>query len=218
MKFAVSKREQRAILLVGLLTVIIGWVYIAYVLGPLKREAANLKQQLQTTRAKMAELESATTNEGALRQQYLQWDEKVKALRDLLPAQEKLPAIIERLSDLASQAQVKIQTIFPQRSAAEEQEELKVGRPPATKPAAPAPVLPTVYEEVLIQIDALAGYHQLGTFLSLIESAKNPMRVWNLRIAQNPKDPKRHYIKLLLKVYFATNSASQNVLRSETQP
>jgi len=192
-KLTLSKRERKVIALVGTLTLVIGYVYVALILGPLGREMASLGQRVRSARQQVRALEAVVVNEPALRAQYAQWDEKVSVLRSLLPPRDEESVILERLSNLARQTQVKIQAIFPQRSKDEQ----------AGKPSSNAE--PAVYEDVLIQIDASAGYHQLGAFLGLVESEGSPMRVSSLRIVANPKEFKRHNVKLLIRAYFSTS-------------
>ena len=191
MKLALSSREQRTLLAGGGLALIVLWVYGAYILGPLMRESSSLGQQVQQARDRLATLEAATANEDALRKQHEQLTQTVASLRSLLPSEEELPSLIETLSDLASQTQVKIQTIFPQR-------------PLQGTGAETTTLAPVVYKEIPIQIDALSGYHQLGAFLGLVESGGKPIRIASLRIAANPREAKRHNVKLLLRSYFAT--------------
>ena len=197
-----AARDQRTILLVGVLGLIILYAYVRFIVGPLGREAVNSGQKVRSAREQLKALEAATANETTLREQHSQVEQTVKSLRTLLPVEEELPAIIGLLSDLANQAQVKIQTIFPQRSV-QTPEELTA----AVKSGGSAAQQPVVYREIPIQIDALAGYHQLGVFLGLVEGGKNPMRVSSLRISANPKESKRHHVKLLLVAYFATQDS-----------
>lgn len=195
-KLTLSKREQQVVLFVGSLTLVIGYVYVAWILGPLSREMASLGRRVREARQQVQALETVVANEPTLRAQYGQWDEKVTLLRALLPPREEESVVLERLSNFARQTQVKIQAIFPQRSKDE----------PAGKPSSKSE--PAVYEDVLIQIDASAGYHQLGTFISLVESDARPMRVSSLRLVANPKELKRHHVKLLIRAYFSTTAAS----------
>jgi Tfp pilus assembly protein PilO len=191
-----SVREQRTVLMVGVLAVIVLWVYVVYIIGPLRREAGELGANIRDAKQKLGQLEAAATSEPQLRAQVTQLEESVNALRRNMPAEEELPEIIEMLSDMASQSQVKIQTIFPQRPT--ETFDPKKGIPE-----------PSVYKDVTIQIDALSGFHQLGTFLSLVESGDKPMRIASLRISTDPKETKRHHVKLLIQSYFATGAASR---------
>lgn len=199
MKLRLSAREQRTLPLVGLLAVLIAWVYFALIVGPLMREGRRLGEQMRAARDQVLALELSTMNEAVLREQHRQVQETVASLRSLLPAEAELPRVIELLSDLAGRSQVKIQTIFPQRSAEE---------PGALKaPSAKANSVPAVYRDVLIQVDALAGYHQLGTFLNLVELADKPMQVASLLIEPEPREFKRFRIKLVIQSYFATSEA-----------
>lgn len=196
-KVRLTAQEQRTILIVGALGILILYVYATYVMGPLIHRWGDLGRQGRAAREQLKLLQAATANEASLKEQHRELKETVASLQRLLPAEEELPAVIELLSSLASQSQVKIQSIFPQRSAAEETEAQKLNA---------ASIGPVVYTDVLIQIDALGGFHQLGTLLSLVEAGEKPMRLSSLRISADPKDPKLH-IKLLLQAYFATKGA-----------
>ena len=199
-KARLTTREQRLIPLIVLLGAGILCGYFIYVVGPLSREMTDLGQRVRAARDKVRLLETATSNEVALQDQHNQLDHSVMALRRMLPSEDELPSVIALLTDLANQAQVKIQTIFPQRTAADSLAlDSKGGSTDSS-----------VYKEILIQIDALAGYHQLGTFLNLVESSEKPMRLASLRISSNAnaREVKQHQVKLLLRAYFATKSST----------
>ena len=201
MKLSLSSRDRRTILLVGLLGMLTLWAYLTQLLGPMAKEVGSLGHEVRSAREQLKILELATSNEDALRQQHQQVNETVESLRRLLPAEQEIPTVIERLSDMAGQSGVKIQAIFPQRQV-EPQAPGSLGAPAASSSK------PVVFTEIPIQIDALAGYHQLGTFLSLVESADKPMQVSSLRMSGNQKEPKRHIVKLVLRAYFAALQGS----------
>lgn len=205
MKGSLSGRELRSLLLILFASVIFFFAYLS-LLTPMRRRGAELEQQVRSARDRLRILEAGTANETALHTQYQQMDQSVASLRSLLPSDEELPTVIQTLSDLASRAQVKIQTIFPQRQGGTSPESATMLAGPSASPA--------VYKEVLIQIDALAGYHQVGTFVSELEAAKKPMRIANLRISGNPKEPKRSHVKLLVRAYFATGTGGGNTKAS----
>jgi len=197
MKLGLSTRELRTILIGGLLGIVVLSVYVTMILKPLWREAASLGQQVRSARQQLAGLRQAVGNEPSLREQHQRLQNTVGSLRNILPSEEELPAVIEFLSGLASQTQVKIQTIFPQRPL-DALGQLMDGKTPASPEA-------TVYKEIPIQIDAQASFHQLGTFLALVESSDKPMEVATLRIASNPKDPRWHNVNLSILAYFAVH-------------
>jgi len=205
MKLALVKREQQLIVLVAVLAVVIGWVYAVYIIAPLMRQASDVDRQLREGREKVKALELAVANENTLQAQFQQWDEKVKALRSRLPSDAELPSVIEFVSGLAGQTGVKIQTIFPQRPKSEEAKDKPSEIPSKTKVVKEPE--PAYYQETLIQIEALAGYHQLGSFLNLVESAEKPIRIQSLRIVSTTSElSTSHRIKLVLRAYLATNT------------
>ena len=215
MKVTLTQREQKTLLIGGLLGLVVLWVYGAFIVGPLTREGSSLGRRVREANDRLRGLEAVAANETALREQEELLTRKVSSLRDVLPSEKELPAVIELLSSLASQAQVKIQTISPQRSSGlADLFTTKDGKEKKDKKPAP----PLVFDEVHIQIDALAGYHQLGTFLNLIESQHKPMQLANLRISGEPRDPKRHHVKLLLKAFFAVDAGASGVGHGAVAP
>ena len=176
-------------------------VYVAMILAPLWREASSTARRVSDAQAQLAALRQATTNDATLREQYRSLQEAVVALRGQLPSEEELPAAIEFLSGLASQTQVKIQTIFPQRPVNALDDRLLAGQGKAA-----AEVM--VYKEIPIQIDAQASYHQLGTFLALVEASDKPMQVATLRISGNPREPRWHNVSLSIVTYFAVREGA----------
>ena len=196
MKSTLTQREQKLLAAGAVLLLLVGWTYVNYIVGPLMRESSALGQDLSRTRDELKLLQLATANEAALRQQHEQLDKSVAVLQELLPSEKEIPAVIELLSDLASQADVKIQSIFPQRPAADKNKETA-----ATLTTIPA--APVVYKDVVIQIEATSGFHQLGSFLSLIESQTTPMQVVSLKITTDPKFLRMQRVKLLIRSYFA---------------
>ena len=203
MKLNFSSREQRLVLMAGAFALLGMWVYSAYFISPLLRAGADLGRQVRSAREQLSVLEDAVAKEAGLREQQQHVSQVVESLRAQLPTEEEVPAVIEHLSDLASQTGVKIQAIFPQRSVDTLAPNRARGQENKTGSE------PLVYTAIPIQIDALAGYHQLGAFLSLVETSDRPMEVITLRIAANQKEAKRHTIKMLLRLYFAiTEGAS----------
>jgi len=197
--FSPSPRERQQLLkLIAAFIVLIPSYFM--LLSPLRQHAANLGQQARDAKARVQTLEATTANETSLREQAQQLDQAVATLRSALPSEEELPTTIKLLSDLANETQVKIQTIFPMRDR-------DPSRPADLSDGAKTEA-PVVYKEILIQIDALAGYHQLGSFLSLVESQPHPMRVSSLRISADPKETKRHRIKLVIRSFMAASMDS----------
>ena len=199
-----SKREQRLLVFVGGLAILITWVYAVYIVKPLKREADDLGRQIHAAREQLRLLEIAVSSEAAVEEKSRRLEASVQSLRGSLTPEAELPSVIGLLTELASQTQVKVQAIFPQRPA----EQMEPRAPDAGQGSMSTSLPAVYYKEIPIQLDALAGYHQLGTFLNLVETADKPMRLLSLRISPNPKEPRWHRVKLLVQSYVAVPEPS----------
>ncbi len=186
---SLNPREKRSLVLLIALGLFLLWVYYAvFPIRPMQQELERLGEQAKNATDQAHGLEVIAASEASVRREYEQLNQRVRTLRSALPSQEQESTLSGWLSALASQSQVKVQNIFTQAP---------VGTQQATLPPGPK-----VYKDVLVQIDALAGYHQLGNFLSLIEAQKQPFQVANLRVSADPKEGKRHRVKLLLRTFF----------------
>lgn len=96
-------------------------------------------------------------------------------------APDELPALLENLSRLALNSNVKILSL----KTGEPQEAGSSGR----------------YTRVPVRMSAVAGTHELGNFLSRLESGKTFFNVEDLKITAQQTDPKRHQAELVLEVY-----------------
>lgn len=196
MKLSLTPRERNTALVGSLLAALVLWLYGAFLISPMLGRLAGLGGQVRKAREEIRLLEAGTASEAALRDQYRQVSGSVDSLRRLLPTESDLPRVIERLSQLAEGAKVKIQTIAPQRESEDPAAAAKGRKPPEG---------PALYEEVLITSNALAGYHQLGAFLGLVEAEGYPLEVHSLWISGDSKESKRHQIKLTFRSYFAAS-------------
>lgn len=192
-----NKKKLQSFILIGILLMLGIYVYGRHLFIPMSRESAQVKQQLITAKEKLRGLEAATANEAAIQNQYRQVEQAVEELKRFMPSEAEIPAVLEILSSLAAKNDVKIQNIFPQRSVAAIDSK---GASASNKEKEPE-----VYKEVPIQIDAVAGFHQLGMFINAVEVGDKPMEVLTLRIGGNTKEPRRHQINLVIRAYFAIN-------------
>lgn len=197
MKLGGSKQEQRQLVTIAVLGTLLLGVYVVSLLKPLAGAVVRTGKEAQTAKTQLQHIELAIAGEPQLRRDYEQLSQKLQSLRTSLPSEEGMPAIIELLSDLASQTGLKIRTIFPQRTF----ESLGLA---TSGQAAPTTKAAELYKEIPIQIDAWAGYHQLGLFLSHVEAVPQPMELRSLRISADPKEPRRHNMKVVIAAYFAT--------------
>ncbi len=204
MKLPAAKRERTVLVGVVVFGAFILYLYCTALVMPLWTQFLRLGQDVRTARVKLQDTERVVAQEPQLRQEQQGLSETIEELGRSLPSEEALPKVIEVLSNVASEVGVRIQTIFPQRSFESAADTAKKEGSKGT-----ADHLKELYKEIPIQIDALSGFHQLGMFLSRVESDAQAMEVKSLRISGNPKEPRAHDAKLVLRVYFAGTKAKR---------
>ena len=195
-------REHRQ--LAGLFALVAGgvWVYYAVVFMPLFRGVAQAARDTAAAGKQLRQIRELLAQEPQLRQEQAQVTQALEALRPALPKEEDLPATIQALSEAASQSGVRIQTIVPQRSV-----ETFGPAASAAKKTRP-PAAPPLYRQISIQIDAAAGFHQLGAFVTRMESGPQALRVTTLRVTgEKAKDFRRHQIKLTVLGSFSAEGS-----------
>ena len=192
-----ASRDQRTSLLLWGVSIILVWATWTYCVGPLQREARRLAEECRLAKAQLSVLEGRLANAAMLRTHVEETQTHVMTFRALLPTEEELPLVMERLSQLASQAHMKIQTIGAERPP---ESEVGAGRLPQEGNSH------SPFVSKFIHLEARAGYHQFGTFLSLVEAADHPMRLWRLRMVNDEKGSSQLHITLILQTYFSTVS------------
>ena len=103
---------------------------------------------------------------------------------------QEISELLAGLSDMAKDSDVKIVSIKPH---------------PAVDAQA-ANMAPGVYQKFPISIRAVCGYHQLGVFLSRFGNDERFMRVADIKIISDSKDPSQHLVYLLVNTYILSEA------------
>lgn len=195
-----TKEQWRLAILGGLLGMLAVCVYFSMLVVPSFQRIGKLGQEVSEAKEQLTMLERVLANEERIREQHERLGQTVASLRDILPAEEELPIIIEKLSELARVANVKILTIFPKLDISKSFNAQHGEKDNETR----------VYRAIPIQMDAVAGYHSIGQFMSLVESLSIPIEVTVLRISHSPQLFREHAMRLVLNIFFATNEPSES--------
>lgn len=190
-----TAKKQHLLMGLVILTSLALYVYCLYVLQPIARRVIQLSRQVREVNGQVHALEQLVTQSTNLQKEYASLQSRVAQLRGQLPSEENLPEVIEWVSELASQTGVKILSIFPQRAS------------PSVKVDAQASS--ELYRPVIIELDALAGFHQLGMFLGRVESGDRSLEVDQLMISQSERELRRHNVKLILQTYVTTTDDTE---------
>lgn len=172
-------REKKLLLVLGaaLLIFLDYFVIILPVAGIFSSTGTALNQ----VRQELTTLKDDEKNKQLIEQNFIETALQFEASEKIFVLADKFSVLLENLSKLAGTSGVKIVSLNPQEASKED----------AEKPMAP----------VLIEISALAGTHDLGKFLTKLESDPVFFKVRELTISENTADPRKHAVNLKLEVF-----------------
>lgn len=115
---------------------------------------------------------------------------ELSSYRKKFSTKQETSYLLKELSEMAKNSGVKIIAIKPHAAVIATQQGVSKG----------------VYQKFPISIQAVCGYHQLGSFLNKLENADIFMRVTDINITSNPQDSLAHLVNILLNTYIITES------------
>ncbi|MFA5085496.1 MAG: type 4a pilus biogenesis protein PilO [Candidatus Omnitrophota bacterium] len=178
--------HTQTLLLTVLVSLIAAVLYLYFVFVPqvirvfkLTANAGRMNSELKSARVLIKDFESLSRS---LKEQ----SRKVESYEKKLPAEQEIPALLENLSNMAKNSNIKIVGIVPAMSYFKDEKPVKQSQ---------------IYREIPILITAKSGYHELGRFLSNLENADRFMKVADIDIKANKANPKKHDVELMVCTY-----------------
>jgi len=177
-----KKNQKQMAILIAAAVILALLAYFNFLLKPqvvkisgIRSELSKASSDLRTARADIAKIKS-------MKKAIEEYNTKIGQYEKTLPTEEGIPDLLESLSNMAKNANMRIAGIVPVDS-----KNLKPqGR---------------VYQEIPIMVTAKAGYHELGRFLSSLESSDRFIKVADIQIKAGKADPKKHDVELLVVTY-----------------
>ncbi len=188
-----SKDRQKMYVLAGIMGITFLYVYVVYLIQPMKVKSGQLKQQLVQAETKLRTIQLFAGKLAALESEHAALIRDVEQWSSRLASLSEVPKVIEELSGFASQTGIRIQAILPQSPQDMSIDEKIEGVAKVGKKA--------VYQRVPIQIDALGGFHEVSQFIEKIEIGGRPMSVVSIRVTGLEQDTKNHRAQLLIESY-----------------
>lgn len=148
------------------------------ILGQMRRQISGLAGSIKTTRKDSASIEQ-------FKKQLVVLQERIGAAGERIVSEEEIPLVLENISKIAKQTNLKITQIRP----AKESEKMV-----ATSP------MGKIYE-LPVFVESRCGFHQLGRFVNALEGSKIFMDIAEMELAPIPEDTLRLNAKMVLKTY-----------------
>jgi Tfp pilus assembly protein PilO len=179
-----KKSELMLITTVACIIIFIGYYFLF--LAPIMAKFLTIAREVARVESQLDKAELSINRMPTIQKEIEELKSKVSFYSNKLPKEEEFPAILENLSNMAQNAGVKIIKIRPIKNFLTLSTES---------------VHPEIYRQEEVSIDALCGYHQLGTFIAELENAERFMEVSHIRVESTKLSPKRHNVQLIVKTF-----------------
>lgn len=175
------KSEDRTLALGIVVALSILLIFHFIFLRPRIRRLRRLNPELVTLIKNVRKTTKDAANIDVLKKRQEDLKAKVSFYTQKLPRGKEMSSLLESLSKMAKESQIKIIEIKPRGSGVQE--------------------LGEMYLEVPVAIKAMGGYHQLGKFINKLETGARFIRISDIEIKENSRNSRDHNIRLLLSMF-----------------
>lgn len=192
--FLKKAKKNEVLALTGLICAVILAGYFLLFLNPMFSKLSDLSRKVFKLQSDLSIAELSVDSMPKMKKEISDLKNKAISYSNKLPKEEELPALLESLSMMARDTDVKITKIAPIKDA-EAAKDAKI----TTRSG--------VYEEKSILINAQCGYHQLGAFIAQLENAERFMEISDITIENVKTALKRHNVQLIVKTFVLKDKA-----------
>ncbi len=184
---ALKNNPKQMMIAISAVIALTVFAYLNFALKPQIVNIISVRSKLgkAATGLKSAKIDIAKI--GEMRRAVDSYNNKITEHEKALPSEDKIPALLESLSEKAKNAEMRIVGIVP----------MAVKEIDGTS---------RVYRKIPINITAKAGYHELGHFLSSIENSDRFIKVTNIQIRGDKSSPRMHNVDLTVVAYVMQGS------------
>ena len=178
------KEKNRVLVLFILVIAIILAAYFYFFLKPEIGALRKVLTKVAGLNKNIKEVDKLIDNIDSFKTRIADLKEKVGQYETRLPTKKEISSILNHLSALASQEDIKITGIKELETIKGEMQEGE-----------------QAYSGVPIEIDMKSGYHQLGKFISQIENSDRLMKIDDLEIKSTSENLTEHNVKLIVSSF-----------------
>lgn len=178
-----QKNTKQTAIVIAAAAVVCLIAYFYFLLVPRAVSAFTALADAAKLSAEVKNAESDISRIEKLKNDLSGYNAKIDRYVKMLPIEAEVPAFLENLSVMAKDANVRIVEINPMPGKGAEGQG---GR---------------IYQDMPIQISARSGYHELGRFMTNLESSDRFMKVVDIEIKSDKASPKKHIVDLVLLTY-----------------
>jgi type IV pilus assembly protein PilO len=179
-----ENEQSRAYVILGGAAIFVA-LYMAVFLVPKFGQLSNVSRTVSDLNGKISRLSTSIKRQRQMGQKLKDLRAEYEEYSKRLPKEKEIPEFLEGLASIAKTSKVKILSITPSELVPVEVEGRKEG----------------YYKKMPISITAKSGYHQLGRFVSAIETGKRFITISDISIRYDSNTPRMHNVKMGLTTY-----------------
>lgn len=180
--------QQKKLALAAIAACIILYVDFAYLLKLQLNGLRGISRRLRQAKDSLRQYDTSSSYYRDLEAQLSRLKDKFSDFEKYVYSEPDLPLLLDDIAKKANSLDVKIMQVSPQS-----------GQPEKAKGADKA-AAGSNFHPLLLEFELACGYHQLGKFISALES--NPLiEVIRIKIASDSQEPTNQKAGLILKIY-----------------
>jgi type IV pilus assembly protein PilO len=183
MNYLNSRNPREKIMIVALGGALVLAIDYLLILNPMVGVFMKITPKIGIERSVLAGLKDDKRNSAKIETEWTQFEAKLTEIDKRFVAPDSMPALLENLSQIASDSGIRITSLKPTESV---------------KAETPG------FARVPIRVNATGGGHELGQFLAKLENGGTFFKITNLRVTVDDNQPKRHLIEIDVEAYRKT--------------
>ena len=179
-----TPEKKRIALMAGALVLIGFFVWLQMLVLPQTNMVARSGSELTALRGKVERMRRDLSHLPEMERKFAEMSAQYSSPADAAPPEEQLPNLLDKITQFARVARVRVVTLKPKEDLAK----VQIGS--------------SGYLEIPLELEATAGYHQVGRFLDQLEQSDSLVRLRELKIEPGA-DAAKQDVKMMLLAFLA---------------
>jgi type IV pilus assembly protein PilO len=183
-----GEEQNRMYIILGV-TVVLAALYLTFIIVPKFGQLSKASRVVNDLNNKIEQLNVRVKRQTAMKDKLDELRKEYDGYSKRLPKEKEIPGFLEGVSSVAKTSKVKILSLTPSD----------------LKPVMTDGKENEYYKEMPILVTANSGYHQLGEFVSDLETGTRFLHIGNLRIQYDSGFPRMHNVRMELSTYVSVD-------------
>lgn len=183
-----GEEQNRMYIILGV-TVVLAALYLTFIIVPKFGQLSKASRVVNDLNNKIEQLNVRVKRQTAMKDKLDEFRKEYDGYSKRLPKEKEIPGFLEGVSSVAKTSKVKILSLTPSD----------------LKPVMTNGKENEYYKEMPILVTAKSGYHQLGKFISDLETGTRFLHIGNLRIQYDSGFPRMHNVRMELSTYVSVD-------------